>query len=86
MWLWRSSRSRTASRSAPSGSTTVAWRRAAVPGGGGDAPMLPPGVRADVMVIAAGAQERRLAAELGREPDAERVAVIRHGCRGRRPR
>ena len=52
------------SRSLSSGSTIVAWRREAVPGGGGGAPRALPGVRAEVMVIAAGAEERGLRAEL----------------------
>ena len=74
-----SARASTRSRSAPSGSTIVAWRSAARPGGGGPAPRLSHVFDAEVVVIAAGAEERRLRAEL-------RHQARSRGRRGRRRR
>ena len=58
-----------------SGRTIVAWRSAALPGGRGRRAGALPGVRADVVVVAAGAEEGRLVAELRHQAEPEHVAV-----------
>ena len=72
---------RHASRSAASGSTIVAWRSAAVSGRRRPAAGALPGVGAEVVVVAAGAEERGLVAERGHQVEAEHVAVERDRLR-----